>query len=543
MSQEKNTFPEMNQLYQRLVECSPNVLSVHALSGEMVFVSRGCVELVGYEPEDLGSMDFWTLIHPDDRHIVEGMFKAIPESASLVAVPYRVRHAKGYMVWIESTGRLMKRHHPEEQVLIQISSRNVTAKKLLNQQRDKMSTLLDALSIQLQERMEELRSTEKQLVQAQKLEAIGQLAGGIAHDFNNLLGGVIGFSEAIELEARSHPSIAEKASRIQQAATRGMELTRKILTFARVNSGRRTSESFNEIIKEAVALLERSLPKVIVIELELAKDLWCVSCDRSEMIQVLLNLGINAKDAMPHGGKIRIRTQNSDNSGSRQILIEFSDTGQGIPLEIQDRVFEPFFTTKDVGKGTGLGLSMVYGIVQSHEGLIRVSSTLDQGASFAIALPVAIEEHDSQSGPSGPSYSVPVGRHTASFGGRTALVIDDHDDVRELGEDYLAEVGFNLLSAADGSEALNLFHEHVDRIDIIILDMNLPEKSGRHVFAEIRGQRPNLPILIFSGFAREDALEVFKGDEYVSVLEKPCTQDEYLEAVRNALAPSLELQN
>jgi two-component system cell cycle sensor histidine kinase/response regulator CckA len=525
--------------FRCLVESSADVITAHTLAGDLLYVSPSCRDLVGYSPEYFRETDFRTLIHPEDMEVVRGLFRAIPASATPVTVPFRVKHAKGYMVWLEAIGKLMPTQAPGLEPMILINVRNATARRLVKQQRDKMSALLDVLTRQLEERMELLRITEKQLVQSQKLEAIGQLAGGIAHDFNNLLGGVVGFSEAIEHEAASsNPGIAEKAARIHQAAGRGMDLTRKILSFARINSGRREIESLNEIISEAKELLKRTLPKIIAIELELDPGLWPVHCDRSEMIQVLLNLGINAKDAMEKGGKIKIRTSNQDSPEGRFVRLDCIDSGVGISPEIQDRIFEPFFTTKDVGKGTGLGLSVVYGIIQSHRGTIRVSSEPGSGACFSIQLPAEAGAAASIRHNASLKYSVPVSRHTSSFSGRTVLVIDDDDDLRELSEDILAASGFNLLSAADGSEALSLFQEHASSIDLIVLDINLPEKSGREVFSEIRSRQPMMPIIAFSGLSKEDLPQPFQKDIHVTFLEKPCTQDEYLQAVRKAVEAS-----
>ncbi|MFL5812535.1 MAG: ATP-binding protein [Bdellovibrionia bacterium] len=538
VSPKKVCNDEERSFFQSLVENSADVITAHTLAGDLLYVSPSCKELVGFPAEHFKAVDFRTHIHPADLEVVRGLFLAIPVSQAPVTVPFRVKHAKGFMVWLEAIGKLMPNPAPGLEPIVLINVRNATARKLVKQQRDKMSALLEVLTRQLEERMELLRATEKQLVQAQKLEAIGQLAGGIAHDFNNLLGGVVGFSEAIEHEAASTPSIAEKAARIHQAAGRGMDLTRKILSFARINSGKKEIESFNEIIREAKELLNRTLPKIIAIELELDSGLWPVHCDRSEMIQVLLNLGINAKDAMEKGGKIKIRTSNQDGHDGRFVQFDFIDSGVGISAEIQDRIFEPFFTTKDVGKGTGLGLSVVYGIIQSHQGTIQLSSEPGRGTCFSIRLPAEVDGAVSVRKAASPKYSVPVSRHTSSFSGRTALVIDDDDDLRELSEDFLAAAGFNLLSAADGSEALNLFQKHASRIDLVVLDINLPEKSGWEVFSEIRSKQPFLPVIAFSGLSKDELPQSFQSAAHVTFLEKPCTQDDYLQAVRKAIEAS-----
>jgi PAS domain S-box-containing protein len=386
---------------------------------------------------------------------------------------------------------------------------------------------------------EALRRSEEQLRQSQKMEAVGQLAGGVAHDFNNLLTAIIGYSDLIlAREAGGDLSVAEDVEEIKRAAERAAELTRQILAFSRRQPLRPERISLNDLLSRMEPLLRRALGEDIEVSCLCYADLGLVEVDVVQFEQVLMNLAVNARDAMPEGGRLTLETANVELDESyclshleatpgKYVMLSVSDNGVGMEAEVLPHIFEPFFTTKPPGKGTGLGLSTVYGIVRQSGGLINVYSEPGQGTSFKIYLPrleVEVEER-----------SAPLVAALQPGGGERVLVVEDEGSLRDLISRVLGGLGYQVKVAASGPEALALAAE-MEGPDLLLTDVILPGgMQGNQLAEEMRARRPGLRVLYMSGYTRNAIVHAGRLDTGVDFLEKPFTPDRLAAAVREAL--------
>jgi two-component system, cell cycle sensor histidine kinase and response regulator CckA len=383
----------------------------------------------------------------------------------------------------------------------------------------------------------EKESLRTQLLQAQKLEAIGTLAGGIAHDFNNLLQVTLGFSELLLAEKTQGAQEYEDIMKINQAARSGADLVQRLLTFSRKVESKPIPLNLNKQIVQVEKLLRRTIPKMIDIQMNLTADLADTNADPTQMEQVLMNLAVNARDAMPDGGSLALGTKNVTlgaeycdahigTAPGQYVMLSVSDTGHGMTRETIEHIFEPFYTTKELGRGTGLGLAMVYGIVNQHGGHIACESEVGKGTVFSVYLPA----FEFQPGP-----EVEEREEFPAFGKETVLIVDDEDFVRELGERILSKYGYTVLVAGDGKEALSLYGSRKDRIDLVILDLIMPTMGGKDCLKELLKINPRARVLIASGYiadaSRNDYVELgAKG-----FVPKPFKIKELLKGVREAL--------
>jgi two-component system cell cycle sensor histidine kinase/response regulator CckA len=381
----------------------------------------------------------------------------------------------------------------------------------------------------------EQRELEAQLRQAQKMEAVGQLAGGVAHDFNNLLTVILGNVSLIVAHLPPGDPNREWASHAERAAVRAATLTTQMLGFARQMALRPQPLNLNSTIEEVVALLRSGLDPRIQLEVRQAADLWTVHADPGSMHQVLMNLCLNARDALPDGGRLVVETANVhvDEDYARWHLaarpgeflrLRVSDTGQGIPPEILPRIYDPFFTTKGPGKGTGLGLAMVFGIVQEHHGWIDCASEVGQGTHFDVYLP---RWSGAATTPERPVV-FPAG------GSETVLVVDDEALLRTLGQTILRRYGYDVLLAEDGLHALEVYGRERDRIKLVLLDLTMPRLSGRDTLRRLRQLDPAVPVLLASGYGAEQVLQS-EGEHVLGFVSKPYRPEDLAQAVRTAL--------
>jgi PAS domain S-box-containing protein len=344
---------------------------------------------------------------------------------------------------------------------------------------------------------------QEQFQHDRRMEAIGQLAGGVAHDFNNMLAGISGATELLELSISSDPKQSNLLNLIKSTTQRASGLTQKLLAFSRKGQYISTSINIHSIIDEVVTILERSIDKRIVIKKELLARKSMVLGDPSQLQSGILNLCLNARDAMPNGGSMFISTANTEfdeeycriDTGlipNTYVQISIQDTGEGMPQEIQTRIFEPFFTTKEVGRGTGLGLPAVYGMVKDHRGDIRFYSEPGKGTVFYIYLPVTGES----------AGSVAVEESEAISGSGTVLLIDDEYIIRATSSLLLQELGYTVLLAENGQEGIELYDREMANIDLVILDMVMPVMDGRQTFEHIKKLNPQAKVIMASGFAR-----------------------------------------
>ena len=390
---------------------------------------------------------------------------------------------------------------------------------------------------QLQEELEE------HLRQAQKMEAVGMLAGGIAHDFNNILSSILGFTSYLIAKSDPGSTLRRDLGLIEQSAVRAADLTRQLLAFARRRHFAKEPVSFNTVIEDVLGILKRSLPANIAIRTQLASDLPRVMGDPGQINQVIMNLCLNAAEAMSGtGGALSLATEHRPLNehertvfaaqapdtppAERYVCISVADTGIGIRPEDQARIFDPFYTTKSARGGTGLGLSIVYGIVSNHQGHIHLESAAGKGTIFRLYFPAcdALDEKRADTGP------VPV-----PGGTETVLVVDDEPLVRQMETEVLKSFGYKVLSVSSGEQAVELVRELDGRVNLVLLDLVMPGMDGRQTFDALREIAPNLPVLLTSGFVREEMSDQLLSLGALGIIHKPCKSDALALAVRRAL--------
>jgi two-component system cell cycle sensor histidine kinase/response regulator CckA len=389
----------------------------------------------------------------------------------------------------------------------------------------------------------ENKSLEVQVAQGQKLQAIGQLAGGVAHDFNNVLTAIIGFSDLLLAKHRpTDPAFADIMN-IKQNANRAANLVRQLLAFSRRQTLRPEVLSLTDVISDLGNLLGRLLGEKVDLKVVHGRDLGMVRVDVNQFEQVIINLAVNARDAMPNGGMLTVRTSNATiterRSGDFQamppgdyVLCEMQDTGTGIPEDILDKIWEPFFSTKDVGKGTGLGLSTVYGIVKQTGGFIFCDSVVGQGTVFRIYLPRFVQE---AAAPEEVKGDRPVVKRADHTGKGTVLLVEDEDAVRAFASRALASRGYTVLEAASGDAALAIFAEKGDEISLVISDVVMPEMDGPTLLKELRKRGIGIKVIFISGYAEDAFDKNLEGEQDFAFLPKPFSLKQLAEAVKNVM--------
>ncbi|HET6930634.1 MAG TPA: PAS domain S-box protein [Candidatus Acidoferrum sp.] len=384
----------------------------------------------------------------------------------------------------------------------------------------------------------ERRHLELQLRQAQKMEAVGRLAGGVAHDFNNLLMVIKGHTELLLGALAPGDSIARKIEQIDRSADRATTLTRQLLAFSRLQVLQPQIINLNSVVEEMGKLLPRLIGEDIELVLRPDQKLGTIRADASQMEQVIMNLAVNSRDAMPTGGKLLIGTRNCDLDQSytashplmkpgSYVLLDVTDTGTGMDEETQAHIFEPFFTTKEKGKGTGLGLATVYGIVKQSGGFIWVYSELGKGTSFKIYLP-RVNETEVHMGTPKPVVELPAGTETV-------LLTEDEQDVREIAREFLESGGYKVIEAKNGKEALALAAEHRGKIDLLVTDMVMPGMTGQELAVQLQREHPGVSVVFMSGYSEHAATEMADADPSVRLLTKPFSRGAILRTVREIL--------
>ncbi|MEW6730457.1 MAG: ATP-binding protein [Acidobacteriota bacterium] len=383
----------------------------------------------------------------------------------------------------------------------------------------------------------EKKLLEQQLQQSQKMDSIGRLAGGIAHDFNNLLAGILGYTSMLKQGCEPSEPCYKPISMVEELSKRAAQLTAHLLSFSRSGLSQVAPLNINRIVHEIVSLLEHTLDKRIQIEVECNETLANIEADSGQLHQALLNICLNARDAMPQGGQLLLVTGevlldeefvrlHMGTQIGHYVYLSISDTGMGMSAETLARIFEPFFTTKEPGKGTGLGLAMVYGIVKRHNGTITVESRPGRGSTFTIYFPICDKPEILL------TDTTPI---VAEGGKETILVIDDEEHIRELFNDILSSHGYRVHIACDGPQAIELLHTKVQQVDLIITDMIMPNMSVQEIVARLRRLTPQARILVSSGFGDYSVIEQMIADGQVGFLQKPFSVEDLLLAVRKML--------
>ena len=506
------------ELYRRVVETSTDAIALFDLKGRVLFASRSARAILGYEPRELVGRRFVDLIHPDDvAGSVEVIVAALAGEGSRPHTA-RLRHRDGH--WISLEG-----------IPAPITDEAGTPEMVLGIARDVTERLRAE---------EERRSLEDQLRQAQKMEAVGRLAGGIAHDFNNLLTAIGGYGQlALASVSDEERGVRRQLEELLRAADRAAALTRQLLAFSRKQVLQPRVLDLNAVVRDVESMLARIIGADVELVTSLDGELARTHADPSQVEQVLVNLAVNARDAMPDGGRVLIETTNADlgddftarHVGSRAgayVSLTVADTGRGMDAETVARAFEPFFTTKGRSEGTGLGLSTVYGIVKQSNGYVAVDSEPGRGTVVTVYLPrvSAVAEVER-------AHAAPRPAPEPRGGSETVLVVEDEEIVRSLVRELLEGLGYTVLDARDGEEALALLRSGLP-IDLVITDMVMPRMSGRELARRAAKVHPDTAILLVSGYAGDTSAQG-PLDPGTAFLEKPFTAIELAEKVRELL--------
>jgi two-component system cell cycle sensor histidine kinase/response regulator CckA len=385
------------------------------------------------------------------------------------------------------------------------------------------------------------KKLETQFAQSQKMQAVGQLAGGIAHDFNNLLTAMIGFCDL--LLQRHQPGDASFADimQIRQNANRAANLVRQLLAFSRQQTLQAKVLDVTDALTELSHLLRRLIGASIELQIVHSRDVFLVKVDQGQLEQVIINLAVNARDAMPEGGRLIIRTRNETRTAMEQrgteiippgdyAAIEVADTGTGIPPDILQRIFEPFFSTKEVGSGTGLGLSTVYGIVRQTGGFVFVDSTVGKGTTFTILLPRYHGTRETEA-----AVAVTEERKRDLTGAGTVLLVEDEDAVRLFGARALRNKGYKVVEAKSGEAALDVLANYGDAVDLMITDIVMPQMDGTQLIKHVREKRPELKVICISGYAEEAFRKRLDNLEGIHFLPKPFSLDQLAATVKEVM--------
>ncbi len=483
-------------------------LAVDGPALSLKWMSENLRALVGYADADLGSPSWWIEhIHPDDRERVEAD-TALPYDGDHRLIEYRVRRRDGEFIWVRDERRVVR--DPAGQPIEIIGSWSDVTQRV---------------------------GLEDQLRQSQKLEAIGLLAGGVAHDFNNLLTVINGYSDLVMLSLPEDDGNRPLIGDIRHAGERAAGLTRQLLAFSRKQVLAPRLVDLAVTVSDVEKLLRRLIGENIALTTVVSPTAPAVTVDPGQIEQVIINLAINARDAMPDGGRLTIDLRGVvlDESycrgqpGSRpgpHARLSMTDTGIGMSFETQSRIFEPFFTTKEAGRGTGLGLATVFGIVKQSDGHIVVASAPGAGSTFSIFLPAA-----AQSG-ADPQASTHAG---AGRGHETILVVEDEDSVRRIVRIALESSGYRVLEAPNGAAALERLADAEVTVDLLVSDLVMPGISGRVLADRVRGLRPGLKVLFISGYTDDSIIRHGLGESGPPLLLKPFAPSALVRAVRDVL--------
>jgi two-component system cell cycle sensor histidine kinase/response regulator CckA len=502
--------------YRLIAENTKDLICTLDLQGSFHYVSPSFKKVLGYSPEELTGLNVFSLVHPDDRETTMKIYQQAFINKEAGNAEFRYRHKNGNWRIFESVGSWIFSGNgtPSRSVLV---SRDITERK---QTEEKMAVL------------------QAQLGQSQKMEAIGRLAGGIAHDFNNILAVIQGYTDLCLFNIPKENRMREDIKAISNAVKRAANLINQLLAFSRRQAMRLEVIDLNPVLQNLEKMLRRVIGEDVEFATRLAVNLGRIKADPGQIEQILLNLALNARDAMPSGGKLIIETVNLTLSetysqsyigltAGHYVMISITDTGLGMTKEVKQRIFEPFFTTKEIGKGTGLGLSMVYGIVKQSGGHIEVDSEPGKGTTFRIYFPRVdepmVEEKEQDTGGS-------------SLGNETILLVEDEEDVRKLIARILREQGYKVLEASQGREVFSLCEGQGGPIHLMVTDMIMPEMNGMELAKQIKQIYPEMKVLYMSGYSPDKvATDCEKVEKEIEFIQKPFTVDRLARKIREVL--------
>jgi PAS domain S-box-containing protein len=510
----ERSLRQSEQRFRNVVEVAPVGMFINT-DGLFSYLNPAALALFGAErDEQIVGQTVLERIHPDSRTAVSERTRQVTEERQ--SAPF-------------TEERYLRLDGTELDV-------EVTAIPFIFEERDGALVFIRDITSRKREE-EKRRELEQQLRQAQKMEAVGRLAGGIAHDFNNLLMVIQSYTEMLQDSLPIHDGLRKNTEQVLKAANRAASLTGQMLAFSRKQITSPVVLDLNAVIDETTKMLMRLIGEHIEFRVDSAESLWTVLADSDQIVQVLMNLCVNSRDAMPQGGMLTVATENitvTEGSTGRHpyvapgeyVKLAITDTGMGIPKEEQEKIFEPFYTTKEVGKGTGLGLAMIYGIVKQNRGYVWVDSELGQGSCFTICLPRAKGVLASDR---------PVKTDAQPRGTETLLVAEDEEALREAICAYLCTLGYTVLAASSGQQALSTASEYEGRIDLLISDVVMPKMSGRELSQMMGNLRPDLKTIHMSGYTDDAVLRNGIQDMDAAFLQKPFSLATLARKVRDTL--------
>jgi len=506
---------QSEERYRDLVENAHDIIYEHDLEGYYTAANKAAQHITGYSLPETLELNMTQTVVPEYLEKAQLMFQRKLAGEEITAYELEIIAKNGSRIPVEVNTRLV--FHDGVPVGVQGIARDITERKRLEGA---------------------LRESEEQLRQSQKLEAIGQLAGGVAHDFNNLLTAINGYSAlALRRLGDDHP-VSSYLEEIRKAGDRAANLTRQLLAFGRKQLLQPLAINLNDIVGDMINLLKRLIGEDIQLVTRPDAKLKLIKADPGQLEQVLLNLVVNARDAMPSGGTVTIETANTTLDGAyagrhvgvtpgEYVILAISDTGTGMDHATQSRIFEPFFTTKETGKGTGLGLSTVYGIIKQSGGNVWVYSESGKGTTFKVYLP----QVEDQVAPREDSKA----DATIKRGCETVLLVEDEELVRKLAGDLLEESGYVVLSASGGEEAISFGKNHTNRIDLLITDVVMPRISGKQVAEQLAKIHPETKVLFMSGYTDEAIVHHGIVDSHIAFIQKPFSERALAQKVRDVL--------
>jgi len=505
----RHQLVEREELFRLISENAADMIAVVDPSGRRLYNSPAYARILGYSNEELESTSFFEQVHPDDRQVAEQAAKEATGGSGGRTVQYRMRHKDGTWKVIESGASAILNAQNQVEKLV-IVNRDVS----------------------------ERRHLEEQFRQAQKMEAVGRLSGGVAHDFNNLLGVIIGYAEFLQESLDPENKLRSSVDEILKAGKRAASLTRQLLAFSRQQVLDPKVLELNAVVSDMEKMLRRLIGEDVELSTVLGHDLGRLKADQGQLEQVVMNLVVNARDAMPQGGRLTIETENMvmDEAFIRRypypvqagpyVCLTVRDSGIGMDAETKARAFEPFFTTKEKGKGTGLGLSTVYGVVKQSGGYIDIYSSPGAGTTFKIYLPRVDEAIKAEA---------PVGTATSFTGSETILLAEDETSLRTLTRNTLELCGYKVLEAKDGVEALQVSDAYKGSIDLLLTDMVMPGMGGRALATELTRRRPEIRLAYMSGYTGQAVGSQGPVDPGSVFLLKPFTRELLTRKIREAL--------
>jgi len=501
---DREALEKSEAYFRRLTENSLDVITILDASGTILYESPSIQQVFGHLPDDYRGRRLFEFVHPEDVESLKAAFaNTVDDPGDMQRLNFRFRRKDGEWRHVEGIGKNLL-NDPVVAAIV-FNSRDIT----------------------------ERRKLEEQFLQSQKVQAIGQLAGGVAHDFNNILTAIIGHSELMLQRIPPADTLHSNADEIQKAAHRAAGLTRQLLAFSRKQVLQPKVIDLNAVIAEMNKMLQRLLGENIKLVTKVERQLGRVKADRSQMEQVLLNLSVNARDAMPKGGTLTIQTENvglgtnSDAGSGQYVLVSVRDTGVGMSREVQARIFEPFFTTKELGKGTGLGLATCHGIIKQSGGHIGVFSELGKGTTFKVLLPRVNEPLD-------PIVAKPQETARSSGGHERVLLVEDEAMLRELAVTVLKNLGYEVLTAENGVHALEVVKGlNGAPLDLLITDVVMPEMGGRELAEKLQTLYPRTQTLFCSGYTEDSVISAAEATG--RFLQKPYTMATLGQKVRQIL--------